>query len=165
MDGNGTAIMTESSWINSNRNPGLTKAQVEAGAQGQSGAAQDHLAAGDRAGRDITDAHVDFYARFCAPRVVVINMDNDPGSYDYKVTRQHLAILQQATDADGNKLELHQLPPPLGGRDKSSAAARTLPPVTSTTCPSTAPSSLPSLGCQADRHCRDRWPASIRGAR
>ena len=83
-----------------------------------------------------------------APGVVVINMDNDPDSYDYKVTRQHLAILQQATDADGNKLELHQLPPPLGGQDNKFSAARTLPPVTSTTCPSTAPSSLPSSGMQ-----------------
>ncbi|MNF38865.1 Agmatine deiminase [compost metagenome] len=116
VDGNGTAIMTESSWINSNRNPGLTKAQLEAELKANLGLRKIIWLPGIK-GRDITDAHVDFYARFVRPGVVVINMDKDPDSYDYKVTRQHLAILQQATDADGNKLELHQLPPPLGGRD------------------------------------------------
>jgi len=116
VDGNGTAIMTESCWLNSNRNPGVSKAQLEAELKANLGLRKIIWLPGIK-GRDITDAHVDFYARFVRPGVVVINMDNDPDSYDYKVTRQHLAILQQATDADGNKLELHQLPPPRGGRD------------------------------------------------
>ncbi|MDH0432008.1 agmatine deiminase family protein [Aeromonas caviae] len=83
VDGNGTAIMTESSWINSNRNPGLTKAQVEAELKANLGLRKIIWLPGIK-GRDITDAHVDFYARFVRPGVVVINMDNDPDSYDYK---------------------------------------------------------------------------------
>ena len=39
------------------------------------------------AGRDITDGHTDFYARFAAPGVVVAGLDNDPDSFDFDVTR------------------------------------------------------------------------------
>jgi agmatine deiminase len=64
-------------------------------------------------GKDITDAHVDFYARFVKPGVVIANLDNDPQSYDYAVTRTHLDILKKATDADGKRLQIHTLSPPL----------------------------------------------------
>lgn len=107
-------------------------------------------------GRDITDAHVDFYARFVRPGVVVINMDNDPDSYDYKVTRQHLAILQQATDADGNKLELHQLPPPLGGRDNKFSRSPDFAAGYINYLPINGAVIAPQFGdARADRHCRD----------
>lgn len=68
-------------------------------------------------GRDITDAHVDFYARFVRPGVVVANLDTDPASYDHAVTQAHLAILKTATDADGRTLQVHTLSPPLAPRD------------------------------------------------
>jgi agmatine deiminase len=77
---------------------------------------------------------VDFYARFAAPGVVVANLDNDPDSYDYAVTRKHLEILKNATDADGRKLQVHTMSPPLKPRsNKFSKATRTLPRGTSTT--------------------------------
>ncbi|HGK7314855.1 agmatine deiminase family protein [Aeromonas hydrophila] len=123
VDGNGTAIMTESCWLNSNRNPGVSKAQLEAELKANLGLRKIIWLPGIK-GKDITDAHVDFYARFVRPGVVVVNLDNDPESHDYEVTRQHMAILRQATDADGNKLELHVLPPPLDGRDNRFSRSR-----------------------------------------
>ncbi|HDX9011459.1 agmatine deiminase family protein [Aeromonas dhakensis] len=123
VDGKGTAIMTESCWLNSNRNPGVSKAQLEAELKANLGLRKIIWLPGIK-GRDITDAHVDFYARFVRPGVVVVNLDNDPHSHDYEVTRRHLAILKQATDADGNKLELHVLPPPLDGRDNRFSRSR-----------------------------------------
>ncbi len=123
MDGNGTAILTESCWLNSNRNPGVSKAQLEAELKANLGLRKIIWLPGIK-GKDITDAHVDFYARFVRPGVVVVNLDNDPQSHDYEVTRRHLAILKQATDADGNKLELHVLPPPLDGRDNRFSRSR-----------------------------------------
>ncbi|MFQ2150586.1 agmatine/peptidylarginine deiminase [Aeromonas jandaei] len=123
VDGNGTAIMTESCWLNSNRNPGVSKAQLEAELKANLGLRKIIWLPGIK-GKDITDAHVDFYARFVRPGVVVVNLDNDPESHDYEVTRQHMAILKQATDADGNKLELHVLPPPLDGRDNRFSRSR-----------------------------------------
>jgi agmatine deiminase len=115
VDGYGTGIMTESSWINSNRNPEWSKAEVEEELKDRLGLRKIIWLPGIK-GKDITDAHVDFYARFIKPGVVIANLDNDPASYDYKVTRAHLEILKNATDADGRKLQVHTLSPPLNPR-------------------------------------------------
>lgn len=116
VDGHGTAIMTESCWVNSNRNPGMSKAQIEAELKANLGLRKIIWLPGIK-GKDITDAHVDFYARFASKGVVVANLDNNPSSYDYAVTRTHLEILKNATDADGNKLVVHTLPPPMTKRN------------------------------------------------
>jgi agmatine deiminase len=115
VDGRGTGIMTESSWINRNRNPDWSKAEVEEELKARLGLRKIIWLPGIK-GKDITDAHVDFYARFVRPGVVIANLDNDPQSYDYNVTRAHLAILEKATDADGRKLQVHTVSPPLSAR-------------------------------------------------
>ncbi len=115
VDGRGTGIMTESSWINANRNPGWTKAEVEEELKRCLGLRKIIWLPGIK-GKDITDAHVDFYARFARPGVVVANLDMDPDSYDYALTRKHLEILRRATDADGKPLEIHTMSPPLKPR-------------------------------------------------
>ncbi|MFL1529016.1 agmatine/peptidylarginine deiminase [Pseudomonas sp. O230] len=115
VDGHGTGIMTESSWINHNRNPDWSKAEVEQELKDRLGLRKIIWLPGIK-GKDITDAHVDFYARFVKPGVVIANLDNDPQSYDYKVTRAHLEILKNATDAEGRKLQVHTVSPPLHPR-------------------------------------------------
>ncbi|MHC8308360.1 agmatine deiminase family protein [Pseudomonas sp. GT1P32] len=115
VDGHGTGIMTESSWINKNRNPDWSKAEVEEELKARLGLRKIIWLPGIK-GKDITDAHVDFYARFVKPGVVIANLDNDPESYDYKVSRAHLEILKNATDADGRKLRVHTVSPPLNPR-------------------------------------------------
>lgn len=115
LDGHGTAIMTESCWVNGNRNPGWSRAQVEEELKACLGLRKIIWLPGIR-GKDITDAHVDFYARFVSPGVVVANLDTDPQSYDHAVTQAHLEILRNATDADGRKLTVHTLSPPLNPR-------------------------------------------------
>lgn len=115
VDGHGTAIMTESSWINSNRNPEWSKAEVEEELKARLGLRKIIWLPGIK-GKDITDAHVDFYARFIRPGVVIANLDNDPQSYDFSVTRAHLKILENATDAEGRKLQVHTVSPPLKPR-------------------------------------------------
>lgn len=115
VDGHGTGIMTESSWINANRNPDWSKAEVEEELKAQLGLRKIIWLPGIK-GKDITDAHVDFYARFVTPGVVIANLDTDPESYDHKVTLAHLEILKNATDADGRKLQIHTMSPPLNPR-------------------------------------------------
>ena len=111
VDGHGTGIMTESSWINSNRNPNWSKAEVEQELKTRLGLRKIIWLPGIK-GKDITDAHVDFYARFVKPGVVLANLENDPESFDYPVTRAHLEILKSATDADGRALQVHTVSPP-----------------------------------------------------
>ena len=115
VDGHGTGIMTESSWINRNRNPDWSKADVEAELKERLGLRKIIWLPGIK-GKDITDAHVDFYARFVRPGVVIVNLDTDPQSYDHQVTLAHLEILKKATDADGRPLQIHTISPPLKPR-------------------------------------------------
>ncbi|MNJ50371.1 putative agmatine deiminase [compost metagenome] len=48
--------------------------------------------------------------------MVIANLDTDPASYDHNVTLAHLEILKQATDAEGRKLKVHTVSPPLKPR-------------------------------------------------
>lgn len=115
VDGLGTAIITESCVLNRNRNPGLTKAAAEAQLKTLLGLKTIIWLPGI-VGKDITDGHTDFYARFAAPGVVIAHMDNDPASYDNAVTKRHLAILRAARDARGQLLKVVVLNAPTNVR-------------------------------------------------
>ena len=105
VDGKGTAIITESCVLNSNRNPGWSKADCEAELQRLLGIRKVIWLPGIK-NRDITDAHTDFYVRFVRPGVVAAHREMDTASYDYALTRRHLDILRGATDADGQPLQI-----------------------------------------------------------
>lgn len=105
VDGHGTAIITESCVLNVNRNPGISKADCEAELKRLLGLEKILWLPGIK-GKDITDGHTDFYARFAAPGVVVAGYDTDPASYDQAVTKRHLNLLRDMTDARGNKLDV-----------------------------------------------------------
>ncbi|MCM2565196.1 agmatine deiminase family protein [Janthinobacterium kumbetense] len=105
VDGKGTAIITESCVLNSNRNPGWSKADCEAELGRLLGIRKVIWLPGIK-NQDITDAHTDFYARFVRPGVVAAHREMDPASYDYALTRRHLEILRGATDADGQSLQI-----------------------------------------------------------
>lgn len=111
VDGQGMALMTESCILNPNRNPGLTKADCEAILKPLLGLRKIIWLPGIR-DRDITDGHIDFYARFASPGVIVAADDPDPQSFDHDVTQTHLEILEQAVDADGNPFEIFTLETP-----------------------------------------------------
>lgn len=111
VDGLGTAIITESCVLNDNRNPGVTKAACEAELKRCLGINKVIWLPGIK-GKDITDGHTDFYARFVSEGVVVAAYDSDPESYDHAVTKQHLEILKTATDVKGNKLKVIELQAP-----------------------------------------------------
>ncbi|WP_218579961.1 agmatine deiminase family protein [Nocardia cyriacigeorgica] len=111
VDGEGTALITESCVLNNNRNPGWKKTDVEEELAYLLGIEKVIWLPGI-AGEDITDGHTDFYARFASPGVVVAGLDNDPDSFDYDVTRRHLEILHQATDVHDRPLRVEVLEGP-----------------------------------------------------
>lgn len=117
VDGEGTAIITESCVLNDNRNPGVSKAQFEDALAPLLGLEKIIWLPGIQ-GMDITDGHTDFYARFARPGVVLAGYDPDPESYDHPVTKEHLEILRAATDAQGRALEVVVLEGPTTIRDK-----------------------------------------------
>jgi agmatine deiminase len=117
VDGRGTAIITESCVLNANRNPGVSKAACEAELKHLLGLQKIIWLPGVK-GKDITDGHTDFYARFARPGVVVAGFDADPQSFDHAVTKRHLEILRAATDADGKPLDLMVLQAPSRTRER-----------------------------------------------
>lgn len=117
VDGNGTAMLTESSILNDNRNPGWSKADVEAELKELLGIEKIIWLPGVK-GQDITDAHIDFYARFVRPGVVVAGFEPDPSYADHEITKANIKLLQSATDAKGRKLAVHVISGPSKIREK-----------------------------------------------
>jgi agmatine deiminase len=105
IDGVGTAILTESSVLNDNRNPNISKEAFEKELKSLLGLTKIIWLKGIK-GKDITDAHVDFYARFTQKGTVLVSRENYKDTYDYEITRENIETLQNATDAKGNKLEV-----------------------------------------------------------
>lgn len=117
VDGHGTAIITESCVINNNRNPGISKEKCEEELKNNLGLKKIIWLPGIK-GKDITDGHTDFYARFARPGVVVAAYDPDYNSFDHVVTKKHLEILKESTDALGRNLEVVVLNAPSKFRGK-----------------------------------------------
>lgn len=80
-DGAGLVMAHESSWVNDNRNPGMSRDAVTAGILQTIGADQMIWAPG-LAGLDITDYHIDALARFVEPGHVLIQLPPEVSADD-----------------------------------------------------------------------------------
>ncbi|MFJ8311005.1 MULTISPECIES: agmatine/peptidylarginine deiminase [unclassified Streptomyces] len=121
-DGEGTLMVTESSVVNKNRNPGKSRQQIEDELKRVLGVQKVIWFDGVR-GEDITDAHVDSLARFVAPGVVLLDQafPGEPANSWSRSADQAKKVLKDATDARGKKLQVIELPQPdpnaITGRD------------------------------------------------
>ena len=106
LDGDGTAMLTESSVIDPRRNPGKTKADIEAALR-VLGVRKTLWVPGVQ-GRDITDDHIDTTARFVAPGRIVLELPKvpDPTYVWDKAALEAQRILGAAKDARGRRLEV-----------------------------------------------------------
>lgn len=91
-DGTGLVVTTEQCLLNPNRNPSLTKSEIEQRLRDDLGLV-DVLWLGDGLMHDHTDGHVDNLARFVAPGVLVIPeaAENDPNWLVYQRAAQAAA--------------------------------------------------------------------------
>ena len=105
IDGYGTAILTKSCVLNDNRNMNISQREVEKKLTALLGVKKIIWLDGIK-GKDITDGHTDFYVRFSRKGEVLVSRDNYKDSYDYEVTRKNIEVLNNATDANGNKLNV-----------------------------------------------------------
>ena len=112
IDGEGTLMATESSILNSNRNPGMSKGKIEAEFHRLFGITKTIWLKGVK-GHDITDCHVDALARFVSPGLVVLSRPSanhaDAEKAVYADARMRLS---KATDAKGRPLKIVELPEP-----------------------------------------------------
>ncbi|MCF2527466.1 agmatine deiminase family protein [Yinghuangia soli] len=112
-DGAGTLLLTESSLINDNRNPGKSKADIEAELKRALGVTAIVWCEGVR-GQDITDAHIDSLVRFTEPGVVLLDtpFPGTPADSWSRSADQARKVLGSAVDAHGKKFEVVDLPQP-----------------------------------------------------
>lgn len=109
VDGEGTLLITESSIVNQNRNPGKSRKEIENELRRTLGISKVIWLPGVKGG-DITDGHVDGLARFIAPGKVVLSKPNVlDGSEFSAVYQKAREILSNATDAKGRRLEVTEM--------------------------------------------------------
>ncbi len=111
IDGDGTALATESVLLNANRNPGADKAAMERHLEDWLGARKVIWLPGGLVG-DETDGHVDNVACFARPGVVLALKaagENDPND---GILRANRRVLEGARDASGRRLEIIEIEQP-----------------------------------------------------
>ncbi|WP_044481294.1 agmatine deiminase family protein [Paenibacillus antibioticophila] len=110
-DGEGTLLTTEECLLHPNRNPRLSREEIEA-------LVQNHLDVQEiiwlkrGLSGDETDGHVDNVACFAAPGKVILQVCDDPADENYEITQENRATLAKAVDAKGRKLEVIEIPQP-----------------------------------------------------
>ena len=111
VNGAGCVLTTEQCLLNSNRNPQLSRAEIENYLKGYLGVTKVLWLAEGIVGDD-TDGHIDDIARFVAPNTIVCALEEDPEDANYKLLQDNLARLKSMTDAEGRPFEIVTLPMP-----------------------------------------------------
>jgi agmatine deiminase len=111
VDGEGTVLTTEECLLNANRNPDLSREEIEEVLRTHLGASSIiwlprgvHL--------DETDGHIDNFARFAAPGVVTLTWTDDRDDPQWEISNEALEILERAVDAEGRPLQVVKLHQP-----------------------------------------------------
>jgi agmatine deiminase len=111
VNGAGFLLTTESVLLNPNRNPEMSRSQIEKNLRKYLGVDKIlWLRKGLRG--DDTDGHIDDLARFVGPRTIVASVSDDPSDPNYEVLRENRDILANATDCKGVPFEVIELPLP-----------------------------------------------------
>jgi agmatine deiminase len=111
VDGEGTVMATEECLLNANRNPELSREQIER-------VLLEHLGAekliwlGRGVYNDETDGHIDNLACFVRPGVVLLTWSEDQSDPQRAISRDAHERLQAATDARGRSIEVMRMPSP-----------------------------------------------------
>ena len=115
VDGEGTLLTTESCLLHKNRNPSMSREDIERTLSERLGIKKVVWLKGGLFNDDDTDGHVDNFARFCAPGKVLLHWTDDESDPQYELSRDALERLSREKDARGRPFEvvkLHQ-PSPL----------------------------------------------------
>ncbi|MGQ0637756.1 MAG: agmatine deiminase family protein [Nitrososphaerota archaeon] len=111
VNGKGTLLTTEQCLLNGNRNPHLSKAEIEKFLINYFGVNHIIWLKSGVAGDD-TDGHIDNLARFVNPRTVLCAFEEDESDENHHTLKENYEILLQSTDQDGKKLKVIKVPMP-----------------------------------------------------
>jgi len=110
-DGKGTVLTTEQCLLNPNRNPGLSKREIEELLEAYLGA-RSVIWLGDGFSDMETDGHIDNIACFAGPGRVILGVPPARSHPDYIPVQDALQRLTAVRDAEGRPLEIVELPQP-----------------------------------------------------
>ncbi|KAJ5956029.1 Peptidyl-arginine deiminase Porphyromonas-type [Penicillium viridicatum] len=112
VDGDGTLLATESSILNDNRNPGLSRSEIEEELHRLLGVEKIIWFPG-RKGLDVTDVHADAEVVFIRPGVVVLSRPHPSAPRAWiEIFEEIQATLQNTLDARGRHFEIHTVDEP-----------------------------------------------------
>lgn len=111
VDGEGTLLTTEECLLNPNRNPEMTREQIEAELKKFLNI-QKVVWLKKGLDGDETDGHVDNIACFAAPGKILLQVCDDPEDENYAITQENLKILKRETDAQGRTFEIISIQQP-----------------------------------------------------
>ncbi len=111
VNGAGCVLTTEQCLLNPNRNPQLSRVEIEEYLKSYLGISK-VLWLGEGIVGDDTDGHIDDIARFVAPDVIVCAVEDDPADANYKLLQDNLTRLKSMTDVHGRPFEIVTLPMP-----------------------------------------------------
>jgi agmatine deiminase len=110
-NGAGTVLTTTSCLLNKNRNPSLSKPQIERYLRDYYG--QRHIVwLGQGIEGDDTDGHIDDLARFLDARTIAIGIEWDRSDANFKVLQDNRERIAEARDQDGQPFRILDLPMP-----------------------------------------------------
>lgn len=111
VDGEGTLVTTEQCLLNPNRNPNLTRQQVEERLALFTGARR-VIWLGEGFSDEETDGHVDNIACFAAPSRVIVGVPASKSHPDFEPAIEAIRRLSEARDAEGRKLQIIEIVQP-----------------------------------------------------
>lgn len=111
VNGNGLCLTTESCLLNANRNPSMSRSEIEAALLEGLGV-EDTIWLSDGIEGDDTDGHIDDLARFVAPDTVAVAVEHDQSDVNYAILQENLDRLKAYRMSDDGKLALIEVPMP-----------------------------------------------------
>jgi len=111
VNGAGTCLTTEQCLLNENRNPHMSRRDIELLLESSLGV-RHVIWLGEGLVGDDTDGHIDDIARFVDPTTVVAIVETDAKDDNYKCLQENLERLKGSKDQDGKKLSVVTLPCP-----------------------------------------------------
>lgn len=105
-DGEGTLLVTEETLLSPDRNPGMSKKQIEEKLKDYTGAEKVLWIPYGIYKDEDTEGHVDNVCQFVAPGKVVLAWEDNPEDPQAERSEKNLKYLESVTDAKGRKLEI-----------------------------------------------------------
>ena len=111
VNGQGTLLTTESCLLNPNRNPNLTKGDIEQRLREYLGVTHILWLSNGIVGND-TEGHIDDLTRFVDQHIVITMVEEDESDENHQPLRENLQRLQKMQTQDGKPLKIVEIPMP-----------------------------------------------------